>query len=97
MTCNIENPGQTVTFHVGWLSEDESPVTVIVENWVTLSRDVAVRVAKEAIATEYSMRDRPSRDDVTLLETKATHEDDYVGRKEIGNPLHPLVRSGIWM
>lgn len=97
MTGSTENPGHTATFHVAWLSGNENPVKVIVENWVTLSSDVAVRVAKEGIATKYSMRDKPSRDDVTLLETKVTHEDDYVGMVEMGSPLAPLVRTGIWM
>ncbi len=93
----IERSGQTIKFDVKWLTSSHNPVTIIVENVVTLNHNTAIRVAKDTIMKKYRMRDRPYRNDVVWIESAPTQPEDYEGMTEFGSPYAPLQRTGIWM
>ena len=97
MAHDIGCTGQTIKFNVKWLTSNHNPITIIIENMVTLNHATAMQVAKEAIMQKYHMQNRPYRDDVIWIETKPTQPEDYEGMIELSSVLAPLQRTGIWM
>ena len=98
MDTKINNPGQTIVFHIDDMEEDEDTVTVIVEDWVTRSKDTAHNVALQALLMKFLYDDYEiNGEDVSWLRSSVMVPEDYVGMKEIESPLSPEKRTGIWI
>lgn len=96
----IHNPGQTITFHIDDMEEDEDTVTVIVENTVTISMDMAVMVAREAVMLKflYDGDFEIHGEDISWLRSSVTVPEDYDGMKEVESPLAPPeTKTGVWI
>ena len=98
MDDKIHNPGLTLVFHIDDVEEEDSLVTVIVESMVTTSKDMAEKVAFDAMGMEFLRRDFEIMfEDVTWLNTARTQPVDYEGMREIEPVLAPERRTGVWM
>ena len=92
------SPGLTLVFHIDDMEEEESLVTVIVESIVTTSKDMAEKVAFDAMGMEFLRRDFEIMfEDVTWFHTTRTQPSDYEGMQELEPILAPEQRTGIWM
>lgn len=98
MDIKINNPGQTLTFHIDDMEEDEDTVTVIIEHLVTQSKDKAHDVAREVVMLKFHYDDFEIHgEDISWLRSSVTVTKDFVGMKEIESPLAPEKRTGIWI